>query len=223
MTDTTLLRNVADKGKTQIDRSQFQRYDWLAAAMEVFIREGIDAVRITRLAEELGVTRGGFYWHFANRDDLITALVDYWQEKNTSAIVDSFDNITNLKQGIFQFFETCLDVKKFDPRLDLAIREWARRSSEIRDHVDEADQARVQAITDFFVRFDYPMPEAFIRARVLYFAQIGFYALDVKEPLSTRVSYTEAYYQCFTGRTLQSEEADNFRGWIFDKYRELLS
>jgi len=223
MTDTTLLRNVADKGKTQIDRSQFQRYDWLAVAMDVFIQEGIDAVRITRLAEELGVTRGGFYWHFANRDDLITALVDYWQEKNTSAIVASFDNITSLKQGIFQFFETCLDVKKFDPRLDLAIREWARRSSEIRDHVDEADQVRVQAITDFFVRFDYPMPEAFIRARVLYFAQIGFYALDVKEPLSTRIAYTEAYYQCFTGRTLQSEEADNFRGWIFDKYGELLS
>jgi AcrR family transcriptional regulator len=223
MTDTTLLRSVADKGKSQIDRSQFQRYDWLAAGMEVFIKEGIDAVRITRLADELGVTRGSFYWHFANRDDLITALVDYWQEKNTSAIVASFDNISSLKEGIFEFFDTCLDVNQFDPRLDLAIREWARRSKEIRDKVDEADKTRVQAITDFFARFAYPMPEAFIRARVLYFSQIGFYALDVKESLSTRVSYTESYYQCFTGRTLRSDEADNFRGWIFDKYGELLS
>ena len=223
MTDNTLLRSVADKGRSQIDRSQFQRYDWLAAAMDVFIEEGIDAVRITRLADELGVTRGSFYWHFANRDDLITALVAYWQEKNTSAIVAAFDKVSSLKQGIFKFFDSCIDGKQFDPRLDLAMREWARRSQRIRDQVDEADTTCLQAITDFFARFDYPMPEAFIRARVLYFAQIGFYALDVKESLATRVSYTEAYYQCFTGKTLQATEADSFRGWIFDKYGELLS
>ena len=62
------------------------------------------------------------------------------------------------------------------------------------------------------------MPEAFIRARVIYFAQIGFYALDVKESLSTRLSYTEAYYECFTGKTLSPVLADSFRKRINDKY-----
>ena len=67
------------------------------------------------------------------------------------------------------------------------------------------------------------MPAAFIRVRVIYFAQIGFYALDVKEPLATRVSYTEAYYESFTGKQLKSEEADAFRKLIMKKYAEQLT
>lgn len=222
MADTILLRTVADRGGNSIDRNQLQRFDWLLAALDIFVAEGIDAVRITRLADNLGVTRGSFYWHFADRGDLISTLVDYWSDKNTSAIVEAVTKANSLSNGIFRFFDTCIDSSLFDPRLDLAIREWARRSEDIREKVDAADSARVQAITDFFTRFDYPMPDAFIRARVIYFAQIGFYALDVKEPLSTRVSYTEAYYESFTGKHLKPEEADTFRKWIAKKYADQL-
>ena len=118
------------------------------------------------------------------------------------------------------FSKPCVDNKLFDPRLDLAIREWSRRDETIRSAVDQADDARVKAITDFFQRFDYPMPEALIRARVIYYAQIGFYALDVKESLSTRISYTEAYFETFTGQKLKSEEADRFREYILTTYGE---
>jgi len=222
MADTTLLRTVADRGSNALARNQLQRFDWLLAALEIFVAEGIDAVRITRLADDLGVTRGSFYWHFANRGELIEALVAYWRDKNTSAIVTSVTGTSSLSNGIFRFFDTCVDSSQFDPRLDLAIREWARRSGDIRQQVDAADRTRVQAITDFFTRFDYPMPEAFIRARVIYFAQIGFYALDVKEPLATRVSYTEAYYTSFTGKQLKPQEADDFRELIMNKYGEQL-
>jgi AcrR family transcriptional regulator len=222
MADKALLRTVADRGNNTLERNQLQRFDWLLAALEIFVAEGIDAVRITRLADDLGVTRGSFYWHFVNRDELIAALVEYWRDKNTSVITDSVSNASSLSDGIFRFFDTCVDNHQFDPRLDLAIREWARRSEDIRQQVDAADSARVAAITDFFTRFNYPMPEAFIRARVIYFAQIGFYALDVKEPLATRVSYTEAYYQAFTGKQLKPEEADAFRKLIMKKYGEQL-
>lgn len=222
MTDNSLLKAVADRGIHLVERSQLQRFDWLLAALEVFVAQGIEAVRITRLADDLGVTRGSFYWHFSNRDDLIDALVEYWRDKNTQAIVEAMEKATSLSDGIFRLFDTCLDTGLFDPRLDLAIREWARRSETIRLAVDDADTIRVQSISDFFTRFDYPMPQAFIRARVIYFAQIGFYALDVKEPLATRVSYTEAYFESFTGRRLASEDADAFRKRIIDKYGDKL-
>ena len=42
----------------------------------------------------------------------------------------------------------------------------------------------------------YPMPEALIGARVIYYAQIGFYALDVTEPMETRLSYIGPYFLC---------------------------
>ena len=178
---------------------------------------------LPRLADELGVTRGSFYWHFGNREDLINALVAYWKDHNTKAVVDSVKDADSLSNGIFAFFETCLDAELFDPRLDLAIREWARRSTEVREHVDSADNTRVQALTEFFQRFDYPMPEAFIRARVLYFAQIGFYALDVREPLETRISYSEAYFPQFLRvKTLDPVEAERFRQMTREKYGDLL-
>ena len=218
MDNQTLLKTVADRGLVAAERNQLQRFDWLLVALELFITEGIDAVRITRLANELGVTRGSFYWHFTNRDDLIESLVAYWRDKNTSVIVEAVSSATSLSDGIFNFFDTCVDNNQFDPRLDLAIREWARRSKDIRQQIDQADETRVKAIAGLFSRYAYPMPEAFIRARVIYFAQIGFYALDVKESLSTRLGYTEAYYECFTGKTLSPTLADSFRKRINDKY-----
>ena len=71
---------------------------------------------------------------------------------------------------------------------------------------------------DFFLRFDYPKAEALIRARVLYYSQIGFYALEVHEPLDKRLGYTEAYYECFTGQVPDATAARQFRRHILDTY-----
>ena len=69
MADIRLLRSVAERGTTAPERSQLQRFDWLQKALEIFVDEGIDAIRITRLADDLGVTRGSLYWHFQTRED----------------------------------------------------------------------------------------------------------------------------------------------------------
>ena len=223
MSDTTLLKAVAERGAPGQDRKQLQRFDWLLQALETFVSEGIDAVRITRLADDLGVSRGSFYWHFENRNDLIETLVSYWKDKNTDAIVRSVAGAASLAQGIFRFFETCIDTAAFDPRLDLAIREWSRRSPKIRRLIDREDAARIATLQTFYARFEYPMPDALIRARVLYYSQIGFYALEIGESLATRLSYTEAYFECFTGRDLDPREAEEFRRHIIDTYGDRLS
>ncbi len=220
MSDASLLEEIANRGISSPQRTQLQRIDWLLSALEIFVAEGIDAVRITRLAQDLGVTRGSFYWHFENREDLIDALVSYWKDKNTRAITESVTNASNLVEGIFRFFETCIDAALFDPRLDLALREWARRSSNVRNLLDIEDEARIKSLREFFTRFGYAMPDALIRARVLYYSQIGFYALEVKEPLVKRLSYTAAYFECFTGQQLNPLDAENFRNYILDTYGE---
>lgn len=218
--DDKLLRKVAARADdgAAAQRDQLQRFDWLLAALDVFVSEGIDEVRITRLADDLGVTRGSFYWHFTNRDDLIDALVDYWREKNTPAIVNAVKDSPSLDDGILGFFETCVDADLFDPRLDLAIREWARRSPDIRTELDRADEIRITTIKDFFERFGYSMPQAFIRARVMYFAQIGFYALDVKDTLDVRLSYIDAYFESFTGRNLDPAKGRRFQRRMSERF-----
>ena len=223
MSDISLLKSVAERGASNPDRKQLQRFDWLQQALEIFVAEGIDAVRITRLADDLGVTRGSFYWHFDNRKDLIDALVSFWKDKNTPAVTRAVGEAASLADGIFRFFETCIDAALFDPRLDLAIREWSRRSSAIRALLDREDGARIEALREFYARFGYAMPDALIRARVLYYSQIGFYALEFHEPLETRLDYTEAYFECFTGHKLDPDQAERFRRHIIDTYGRQLS
>ena len=198
---------------------QLTRTDWLVEALQLCI-QGIDQVRVAPLAQSMGVTTGSFYWHFKNREDLLQSLVSYWKDKNTAAITDSIAGASSLAEGILKFFETCVDAEQFDPRLDLALREWARRSEEIRELFDGEDAARIDALCHFYRRFDYPMPQALIRARVLYYSQIGFYALGTSESLNTRLGYTEAYFEAFTGRQLSTLEAEKFRRHILDNYGE---
>ena len=223
MPDTRLLKAVAERGAPIQERKQLQRFDWLQRALEAFVSEGIDAVRVTRLAHDLGVTRGSFYWHFENREDLIDALVGYWKDKNTAAITQAVASADSLADGIFRFFETCIDTASFDPRLDLAIREWSRRSPSIRKLVDQEDAARIESLQKYFASFDYSMPDALIRARVLYYSQIGFYALEIEESLNTRMGYTESYFECFTGRKLEPQQAAAFKQHILDTYGDKLS
>ena len=47
---------------------------WTDAAMTLLAESGIGAVTMDRLAERLGVTRGSFYHHFANRESLLKAV-----------------------------------------------------------------------------------------------------------------------------------------------------
>ena len=216
--DSSLLEAVVDNNVPTSERRSLQRSDWLRQALTVFVISGIDAIRITRLAADLDVSRGSFYWHFENREELIDAVVEFWKRKNTEAIRLAVRDASSLEKGIFYYFEIIVNENMFDPRLDLAVREWARRSPKIRALVDSEDNQRIEALRLFYLRFDYAMPEALIRARVLYFSQIGFYALSVQESLSTRLTYTEAYFECFTGRTLDARERVKFVDDILSTY-----
>ena len=55
---------------------QLSRDDWIVAALRVLVEEGIEAVQIAKLARDLNVTRGSYYWHFKERKDLLAALLE---------------------------------------------------------------------------------------------------------------------------------------------------
>lgn len=178
------------------------RADWIDAAMDALIEGGVEAVRITRLAESLSVTRGSFYWHFEDRDDLLRALRQRWETTNTPAVRAAVAGAESLDTAILGFFDAWVLPSRFDARLDHAMRAWANRDPEIRCAVEAADSERIAVVTAMFRRFGYLEQDAFIRARILYFAQIGYYALGIREPAVDRVSYLESYFRGFTGREI---------------------
>src|SRR4051794_22402306 len=78
-------QKAARAAKTE--RTQLTPEDWLRAATELLIHRSIDAVRVDVLAKTLEVTRGSFYWHFADRDDLLKRVLISWQEEQTEQII----------------------------------------------------------------------------------------------------------------------------------------
>ena len=187
--------------------------DWISAALDVLKESGVEAVQITTLAKRLSVTRGSFYWHFENREDLLAALIAEWRARNTGVMVEAIRDVPSLDDGILALFSVWVDHTRFDAQLDQAVRDWARHDHALRATVKQEDDARVAAIAAFFAAQGYAKLEAFIRARVIYFTQISFYALHIEdeESLAQRMSYLNDYFRCFTGRDIDPDIAKAYR------------
>lgn len=176
------------------------RDDWLEAALETLVTDGIEQVKILPLATRLGVSRSSFYWYFKSRSDLLDALLDTWAQTNTAALVKGAAHpCPTITAGVCHIFLCFLDPDRFNNRLDFAIRDWARRDAVVRAKLHTSDATRVDALTQMFTRHGYPQTEAITRARVLYYMQIGYLDADLNEPMEQRQSFTSDYILTFTG------------------------
>jgi AcrR family transcriptional regulator len=194
------------------------RNDWIDLALKTLISDGVDKVRVLTMSKKLEVSRSSFYWYFTSREDLLDQLLQCWRDTNTKFIVEHANRPTkNIIRGVINVFECWVDESLFNPQLDFAIRAWARNSKTIRRVIDEADNERIDAIRRMFARHGYSPEDAFVRARVLYFMQIGYYALEVNEPMNTRLSYVEAYLRSFTGQEPKKGDLEEF--WLFASSR----
>lgn len=62
---------------------RLNRDDWVAAALEVLLQDGPDAVAVQPVARRLNATKGSFYWHFDSRDALLRAVLERWEQTET--------------------------------------------------------------------------------------------------------------------------------------------
>lgn len=194
------------------------RDDWLRAALDTLISEGVDQVKVLTLAEKLECARSSFYWFFKNRADLLDALLDYWADTNTKALIDAATRpASSINLALGQLFTNWLTEDSFDTRLDFAIRDWARRSGSVRRALDVSDTARIEAIAAMFRRFGYIPEEADVRARIVYFTQIGYATMDQRESWELRASRSREYLHCMTGQIPTQEEIDALLAGIADK------
>jgi AcrR family transcriptional regulator len=190
------------------------RDDWLEVALSALALEGVAHVTVLNLSERLGVSRSSFYWYFKNRDELLDALLERWDSLNTRSIVNQAEEpAATVNQAVCNVFRCWVNPLIFSPRLDFAVREWARRSPSVREALDRSDRVRTEALKALFVRFGYDDEDAFVRARVLYYMQIGYYALDLREPIETRLNLTPHYLKAFTGVDPSEAEIDAFRAY----------
>ena len=144
---------------------------WVEAATTVLVDQGIDHVRVDVLAGQLGVTRGSFYWHFRDREDLLRRVLQAWSERATEQLTRRLatahaDPRKQLRDVISLPFRGRAAAKA--ARIELAIRAWARRDDLARLAVDAADAARIGYHREIFSALGFAGDEAGQRAFLLY-------------------------------------------------------
>jgi AcrR family transcriptional regulator len=173
---------------------------WLETARQVLIQEGVDRVKVDRLAKRLRVTRGGFYHHFRDRADLLDQLLTMWEEKNTFLPTRTPPQTQDEAHRVLdQINAILIDEAIYDPHFDMAIRDWARTSKKVKTALDRVDAERLTFFEQMFLAFGYDQREALIRARVSYFHQVGYYALAIRETRAQRYDYSGLYLKILAG------------------------
>jgi AcrR family transcriptional regulator len=142
----------------------------------VLVDEGIDHVRVDALAGHLGVTRGSFYWHFRDRQDLLRQVLQAWSEDSTRQLTRRLktagsDPLAQLRDVISLPFRGRSAWRA--ARIELAIRAWARRDDMARVAVEEADDSRIAYHTQVFHALGFGVEEAAMRAFLLYSYEVA--------------------------------------------------
>jgi AcrR family transcriptional regulator len=192
-------------------RTRATRQDWIDAALAALANEPIDQLRILSLASVLNVSRSSFYWYFENPEELRNELLAIW-EHNTTSIVDRAERPTDtIVASCLGVFECWADPRLYHAVLDLSIREWGRRDERIGAMVHDADQTRLEALTEMFLRHGFDSVEASVRARLLYHSQVGYYAVNTDESIPERLRLLPKYLVAMTGQPGTKAEIGAFR------------
>jgi len=151
-------------------RQQLERRDWIEAALDVLADKGLDGLRVEALAKGFKVTKGSFYWHFKDRQDLLAAVLDNWKEgrirdvsrqaaatpgherEQLHRVIDVYSAARNRK-GVW---------------IELAIRDWARHDAAAAAIVEEVDAWRLDCTRRLFVACGFSEDEAQSRSLLLY-------------------------------------------------------
>jgi AcrR family transcriptional regulator len=184
---------------------------WFDAAIEILLESGVQAVNISALAKRLKLSRTSFYWFFADKDALLSALVNTWKEKNTGSIVQQSQAYADsLAEAALNIFDCWLDEELFDSKFEFAIRSWSIHSKDIQNEVQLADQLRLDALTAMFKRYGFSEISADVHARTIYLMQIGYISMQTKESLTQRMERIPLYIQTFTDERPKANELERF-------------
>ncbi len=142
---------------------------WIRHGLASLSEEGPDAINVGRLATGLDVSRGSFYWHFADIADYRSALLDAWEKSMTDAVIFQLKDESGadrLSLLLKQAFEA-------DRKLEMALRSWAANDSKVARVVGKVDQRRISYIATLLIESGVAEDVANSRSTFTYWAYLG--------------------------------------------------
>lgn len=173
-------------------KSSLGREDWLNAALESLNERGIDAVKVLPLSHKLGVTRGSFYWHFEDREDLLRQMLEFWERELTDVVIVSAKALdASSREKLRHVIHNVLFYRQ--SRYDTAISAWAMFDEQAAHAVKRVLRKRMRFVSRLLEKSGLDKEDAALRARFL----IGFMLVDVNAlPRETVKQKTETVERC---------------------------
>ncbi|MEV6979034.1 TetR/AcrR family transcriptional regulator [Kitasatospora sp. NPDC093806] len=156
---------------------------WVEEGLRALAGGGPEAVRVEALAQVLGVTKGGFYGYFRNREALLAEMLDTWEREVTEGVIarveeEGGDARTRLGR-LFRIAATSVDGPVTGTGVDLAIREWARRDEAVAERLRRVDNRRMGYLRSLFGSFCADPAEVEMRSFVSFTLRVGYHMVDV--------------------------------------------
>jgi AcrR family transcriptional regulator len=155
---------------------QLSANDWLDLGLKVLATQGFTALKAEPLAKTMGVSRGSFYWHFADIGAYHAAILKHWREVAAEQVIAGLEAAAGDDEPT-----TLLLRQAFSARLSLekAVRSWATSDAAARSAVQAIDRRRLSYVGELLRRAGFAADVAEARAQILYWAFLG-YALSDK-------------------------------------------
>ena len=164
------------------------RTSWIEEGLRALAVGGTEAVRVEALAKALGVTKGGFYWHFDDRPALLEEMLDTWERLSVDEVIERIEgaggSARERVRRLWGLASTGDEQLWADPeellRIDLAVRDWARRDRKVAARLRRVDNRRMDYMRSLFGEFCPDEDEAEVRCMLGFSLWIGnhFIAAD---------------------------------------------
>ncbi len=176
---------------------QLSAKDWLDQGLKALASRGFTALKAEPLAKAMGVSRGSFYWHFADISAFHAAILKQWREIAAEQIIAGVEAAS--KDG--NPLEVLLR-RVFGARLALenAVRTWASVDSAARGAVQAIDRRRLGYVESLLTQSGLPAEVARARAQILYWAFLGFALSDQPLPKAQQKAMLDEMLRIATSR-----------------------
>jgi AcrR family transcriptional regulator len=155
---------------------QLSAKDWLDQGLKVLATDGFTALKAERLAKALGVSRGSFYWHFADVGAFHAAILGHWRNVAAEQIISDVEAQSPDRNALPTLLRRVFSDKP--PLLESAMRSWAAHDTAARAAVQAIDQRRLGYVENLLRASGLRAETAQARAQILYWAFLGFALSD---------------------------------------------
>ena len=156
------------------------RSRWIQEGLRALAAGGPGAVRIEPLAKAIGVTKGGFYWHFADRRALLEEMLDTWERTSIDEVIARVEAEGGDARAGLRRLSTLAAAGDELLTTDLAIRDWSRRDARVAERLRRVDNRRMDYLRSLLRGFVDDEDEVEARAMIAFSLWIGnrFVAAD---------------------------------------------